>query len=414
MKKLKKLCVLLIVFFMLISNIALATSENTTQTPIEPRGTTSEELVDSDEIEQTPIEPRDSISEEDDLDLISLDDESMPIIEDETEIKVGDFYKISDESVSLTRNVDGNVYIIAKDVEISSNMIYGNIFIIAESVNITSDITGSAYIIAKNIVINDGGMSDAYFIANNVKLNENSYVSRDVKILADSLTIDGSIYGSLYSSVENIEVGNYGYIQSDFYYSGELSYANENQIGNVIKQDKVVIVNDTNQDNGIKDEILSIITKAVTALFIIGIILLVSNKKMNTEITPSSVIKKVLLGILYVVLIPIVSVLCMLTVVGLPVGLIILILYVLMFIVCIPVASISITEVALKNKDTSNVKKWLIATLIYVVIAILQKIPVIGTIVTIILGTYGISLIMKLIFKKTKSNNKNQEEEVIK
>ena len=85
--------------------------------------------------------PEGEVNYDDYIDLISLEDEIMPI--SAFNIVEDDIYRI-EKQVILQDMVDGNVYIIAQDLKITGAVIEGNVYAMAESIIIeNSEITGS-------------------------------------------------------------------------------------------------------------------------------------------------------------------------------------------------------------------------------------------------------------------------------
>lgn len=382
------------ILVLLFSNIIFATDVVNTNT------LNSENVLDGTE---------NNLDSDDDIMLISENGETQSV---ENEIKYGDYFGLEDD-VEIENDISGNVYIMGKNVNISSNVIEGNVFIIAETVTINSYIQNSAYIIANNIKIsNDSEINDVYFIANNVEFGEESYVARESKILASTVKLNGYMAGNAYiGAEENIDFGENAKIHGNLYYSGNLN-SQENSIdGNMIhKESSVNITNTVNNSSIVKTKIVEIITSLITAFVIIGIIILLFDNRLdkNSQITVGKTIKSIFKGLGFIILIPIVSIAIMLTCVGAPISLIVLIIYILMFVIAIPVSVLEITNIVLKNKEITKGKRVLYATICFLIIKIIRIIPVLGSIVTFCLVTFGFEQIIKFIFKKDSNVEKEE------
>lgn len=381
------------ILVLLFSNIIFATDV------VDTNSLNSEDVLDGTE---------NNLDSDDDIMLISENGETQSV---ENEIKYGDYFGLEDD-VEIENDISGNVYIMGKNVNISSNVIEGNVFIIAETVTINSYIQNSAYIIANNIKIsNDSEINDVYFIANNVEFGEESYVARESKILASTVKLNGYMAGNAYiGAEENIDLGENATIYGNLYYSGTLNSQEDSVYGDVIKKEINVDDEKVDTTSTIKSEIFNILTSLITAFVIIGIIILLFDNRLdkNPQITVGTAIKNIFKGLGFIILIPIVSVAIMITGIGAPVSLIALIIYILMFVIAIPVSALEITNIVLKNKEITKGKRVLYATICYLIIKIIGKIPVIGSIITFCLVTFGFEQIIKFIFKKD-SNVENEE-----
>ncbi len=351
----------------------------------------------SDELD---LEPRTSANIEDTVG----DDLIAPISTDENDIggnpvSRGDLYVIQ-TNANIVDKVDGNLFIISDNVDISAD-VDGNIFVMSDNVKINSNINGSAFVLAQNLTITNGSIKDAYFYADNITLAENTIISREAKMMAESINVFGMVLGDVYTAAEKVTLEETGSISGKLVYSGKLEQNHEGQVGSLEKQE-VKTDNIKNEDN-FANKAESIVFKTVTALFVIGLIVLVTNKKLETKVTVGDVVKGIIGGALWVVLIPIIAVALILTIFGIPFSLILLTIYVLMFFVAIPMVSLQISAYVLnlRNKD-SKVLLWLFAVVIYCAIAILRLIPVLNVAIPLLVGSYGFNLIIKTLFPKKK------------
>ena len=142
------------------------------------------------------------------------------------------------------------------------------------------------------------------------------------------------------------------------------------------------------------------IIQIVTALAVIALIVYVSTYKYEKkEIQVVDYLKDIGIGFLYFCMIPIVSVILMITVIGLPIGIFGLLLYFIAIYISIPITSIEISKLVLKENGT-KVKSIFIALLIFVVFKIVKYIPIIGDIIRLLAILFGIRIIVKTILNK--------------
>lgn len=396
---------IILITFLLIAllgtTIVLATDELEVRNNINARDLVGEN--------ETNEEVENNVSDEDLVatPVVTSLDMTEPINEDSfktttTQTKRGDLYVLEDNA-SIENDVDGNLFIIADNVDISGN-VYGNVFVMGNNINLKSSVSGSVFALGNNLKFVKGQITDAYFFGTNISIEEDAAITREAKMAADHIKISGVIMGDVYTQAESVLVEESGNITGKLVYSGELSQANEKQIGSTEKQEINVTPSEVKPD--FQNKVESILYKTVTALFIIGLMVLIIDKKFENKITVSDSIKGIIGGIVWVIVIPIVSIILMLTIIGLPFALILLTLYVLMFFVAISALSLQISSYILnvKNKD-SKVLLWLLGVVIYCALAILRQIPTLGGIITFIAGLYGFNLIIKTLFPKKKKES---------
>ena len=168
---------------------------------------------------------------DDDIMLINSNDETNQVAMDNMKNIRDDVYLL-DSDVTLKDNVDGNVYIMAKDVEITSEEISGNVFICAEEINIRNTyINGSLFLVGEKINVT-AFASDAYIAGNKVTLGEETRILRDLRVAADKLEINGVISRNVFASADDIKMNNNTIVEGNFNYSSKNEiYISENVRG---------------------------------------------------------------------------------------------------------------------------------------------------------------------------------------
>ena len=342
-----------------------------------------------------------------------LDNGIMPIsvegeaIDEGTEVvEYKDIAKIED-NINISENVYGDIYAIGKNVEISANYIEGNIFIIADKVKLEGNIEGYVYVIASDVEIS-GTVQGAYVLSENVNVGEYAYIVNGLKTITDTLNLKGTIYRNLYAISNNINVEkneNNPNVFGSIFYTGNLN-AEEGLIsGEKVKYE----TNEKNQID-IKDEIINFITAIISTLIIISlIILLQKNVKNDNCLDKKSYVKNICIGLLSLIVIPIISIILMVTEVLLPIGMILIMLYLVSAFIVLPISSIVIAQNWFKE-NMSKIKKIGISILVYIVLYIMKYIPIVGFIVRLLAISLGFGLIIKSLYCKIPKKVKNKEE----
>ena len=315
----------------------------------------------------------------------------------------GDKYIFEDNAV-LEESVNGNVYIFGQNVEIGKDVvILGNAFVGGNSVTIEANVSGTIFLLGENAVVN-GECQDLYAFSTNFILGENAYVERDVKVAGNNVTIKGSINRDLVSAASNTAIGGglFTKVVRNIAYSGTLDASDE------IKEKAVEFKTDLNVEEA-ETEISAIGEKIAGAFLTIGKIISISTSVLITLIFAfvfknrneenEKYVKNIFIGMLYLILTPIVAVLIMLTIIGLPVGLLILLLYILALLVTIPAAIVSIAQKAFK--EPTILKVVLLAVALIALFNGVLLVPFLGGLIEFLLNSYGFYKIIS-IFKAPK------------
>lgn len=415
MKKKSIVLLILITLILVISNVSFATglnnqvSENTTVSNTATNVTTNTPanvLANTTNNEVTNQVAENVLGEVEDL---NSNNEVMPIsidIENEEDYVAMDFVEsdvyLFDNQISYDSSVNGNVYAMGKTVNINSSLISGNLFVMAEEAIIDADVSGSLYVFANRVTIKSGA-NDAYIAGNKVVLEENSYIYRDAKIASDTLEMKGYIYRNLYSVSETTNIANNGIagVEGTIYYDGEL---NASQVENVVKLETPI---KENENSDITDTILTVITKAVTVIVIIGLLTIITkNKETNNE--NRNYIVDVLIGIGLIILVPAIMFIFMFTIVGIPVAMILLIVYILMLFFSVYAAALDIAKIVMNGN--SNLIKFVVAVIIYIAFEFIGMIPVGGGIIKFLIISYGFKVIIRETFPKKQIKEKTEQE----
>ena len=124
--------------------------------------------------------------------------------------------------------LSGNLYLIASEVIIGSDITYSNEQdsnnnYKIQSINSKSTINGSVYVITDSFTLEAGSEinGDLYIVADKVNIGQNSVIGGNVFITSKDVTINGQISGSAYVSCSNFNMQYFSYITRDLYLNSE-------------------------------------------------------------------------------------------------------------------------------------------------------------------------------------------------
>lgn len=318
---------------------------------------------------------------------------------------------IFEDSVTIDYPVSGNVYVMADNVTINS-VIDGNVFVLAKTLNIgpKSYVYSDVFACAEKITIN-GYVYDLYALSDNLTISSDSYIIRDLKASASNLTLNGYIGRNADLSFSNISVN-----EASAAIGGNLSYSSKSA-----SIPESIVVGEVKFFEGYVEEssagliARSYIEDALQVLIIALIVVLVAvyaaPKFVEKEqtILETKLLASLGYGALALIVIPIVCFILFCTVIGIIPALTLLFVYVFVLQISSAIVSIPLGKIICKkmNKDT-KVMNVLMSMVSVLVIWVLEQIPVVGGIISLLVAILGLGLVVYYIFHiKSKVKNEN-------
>ncbi len=313
----------------------------------------------------------------------------------------------------ISNPVNGDLYIMSNSVDVSSEFVEGNAFIMGNTVKISGNIYGDAFIMANHVEIS-GKIDGAYIMANTVDITETAEIERDVKVGADTFNLKGIIYRNLVVASTNININEnptginvFGKLS----YNGNLNVNEDQVVGEIVEVDVPKV--EINKKALLVSTITDFIVTSITALVIIALIVYISdNKYENKDTKISNYVKDIAWGFLYLCMIPIISAILIATLIGIPIGIFGLILYFLGLYISIPVTSIEISKLILKENN-AKIKITFVAFLVFVGFKIIGLVPSIGGMIRFLAILYGLKTVVKTVFNKASKKEEPKEAEPI-
>ncbi|QEK13116.1 polymer-forming cytoskeletal protein [Crassaminicella thermophila] len=319
----------------------------------------------------------------------------------------GDIFVASGEFEN-TGHVLGDILLVAGNSKISGR-VDGDLRIGTGNLNITGEIGKNVTSFSGNLILEEGAAIDGNLNAFLGNIVINGIIGGDFRGSADDIKINGKIKGDVILETENLIFGPNAKIDGNLVYNAPKKIEIKNGIvsGNIIYKPygKKIGIEEKNIKKGFN--LLNILRKGIPILsyLIIGTILVLvfSNfmKKTSTMIDKKPW-HSLGIGIVGFIVIPIASILIMITVVGIPIGVISLILYgLLLYLAKIP-AALLIGQKLLRNES-----KLLIKMIIgLIILSFVSFIPYLGKFISFMAIIFGIGsylLNLKEAIKKPKN-----------
>lgn len=310
-----------------------------------------------------------------------------------------------DNSVTVDQSVLGNVFIMANDVTISGKVL-GNVFVFAKNVNITSTgyINSSLFVCAENVTVN-GVIFDMYSSSSKLSISSNARILRDLTSCGNSLNFGGSVSRNATLTFNNIDVdsasaqigGNLTYnsnsenIPAEIV-SGKLSF-------NKLFEDQSIV---NSAMNNFKYYLVDLLKLIIVSLIVILIIVFATPKfaEKGQKIVENKMAVSIGYGALTLITIPVACFLLFCTILGIIPALSLLLAYLFIImemsiaLVALPLAKVICQKIN-KNFKGMNI---LISTILVIILWLLEKIPILGSIISLFISILALGILTYSIF----------------
>lgn len=326
--------------------------------------------------------------------------------------KNSDLY-IYNDKVSIDDVVSGNVYIIGNDVTIN-NVIDGNVFILADKVTITDKayIYSDLYVCAKTLDVS-GYIYDLYSASNELTIEKSGYIIRDLHAGCDTINFNGYVR-------RNASIGctTFNADTSSAKIGGDLNCTSKNEISvnTSFVSGKVNYTKEKSETKSAVSASSSVFFASASfiyALVLVLIIVLAMPKvaDKNKELISTKFWPILGLGLLGLILVPIISLILLITVFGIWASLALLCVYFLILSATTAIVGVAFGKLFCdKMNKSSNGMVILMSMIVVLALILLEKVPFIGGIVSFLQTLIGFGIIVYSIFHCTKKSDNTKKD----
>ena len=336
-----------------------------------------------------------------------------------------------DDSVNLNKEeiADGNVYASCSDMKIDGTVngdvialcksvtingtINGDLIVFSQDITINGEVKGSARMAGTNITVNGTIDHNINAFGTEINLTPSSTVAWDVLISGVNGKFNGIIGGNLHGSIAtaniagkigkniNLTIEDYNQSQGgllitkDAIVGGGVTYTAKNE-AQLESLSSVVgpVSHQTPKETTEKPiDIISKIFYKLSALFLIGLVLISLKKKTVYDIAKNLELKNLtatLIGLGALILTPIVILFFTITIIGIPLALILLATYLILLTLSLIFASFFVGNMLLKSFVKKPLNAFVILLFGLTIFVLLSSMPYIGWAFVFVFMTYGL------------------------
>ena len=338
-----------------------------------------------------------------------------------------------EETVVVDGVIDGNAYVIGKEVTIKGE-IGGDLFVIAEKLNIDGGyVYSSIFALAEEITMN-GISYDLYAACSSFKLESNGFVYRDMKVFGSDISLAGKVRRDAYivgnkltldETVGTIIYGDLNYTSSASEYTapegtvaGEVKYTQEKTESVEVDADKVAALSfGASIIRHLKELLTALVTTLLVALFLVFVTPKFTNKLSDMKVGKAfgslgvGILAPFVLGFVLLILL-IVTALIQVFGLGLSVCASVFFVFVTLGVVATAVTSTYFGKLFAKLiKKDGKLFTILFALLVALVLWIIDLIPFIGGLVIFLAWAFGVGAVLLNMLPSKKAKAEKVEAE---
>ena len=326
-------------------------------------------------------------------------------------------YFVFDENVNITKEVFGDVYSAGRKVQVRDN-VKGDAIIAGEIVNINSkEVNGNIRCAAQTININSKNIKNITLAAQNINIDENTVANgvylagqninfigscKGLYATGGTIIINGKIDGNVSVSCDELIIADNGEVSGEIeVYSPKEPIVNSKVSMNDIKYTAI----DNSQDENTLKAFMGFSTIiSILASLILGFVIYSIFKKFfinSDELLVKEPLPIVFGGIASFILVPIASLLLFITIIGLPLGMLSLLMYFIVVYLSPVVMGIILGRLVLKGKNP-----YLQLFIGILVVRLLSLLPMIGGFVWVVSGMIVQGFLVYTFYQSIKYKEK--------
>lgn len=352
-------------------------------------------------------------------------DDSVEILEQTETINGPGFF--SGNSVQIDGTVDGTAFVTGGAVHINGT-INGSLFVAAQTVIVRGTVTGNIYIAGQHISIAGQNQQDTFLAGETIIVNSQAQIGRDLFTAGSTILIESSLprhlYGAGRQMTLNGSIGGNAHLESQqislqesAFIEGNLNYTSQNEAqfhSNSVVDGEITWIEvsesrtrqETNLSRKVIRTLLGMLWSIVSSLLVWLAFKIWRKFFWQRTITPltASPLKTLGIGLLVLIISPFAVLLSFVTIIGIPLGIILLGLYFLLLYLSHIIAAAFIGFWLAKRLKWRNLQKEIWSVLLGLfILEIVGWIPFLNILITLVVLTAGIGAFVQAYYK-THSN----------
>ncbi|HEY9245818.1 MAG TPA: hypothetical protein VIO11_03130 [Candidatus Methanoperedens sp.] len=321
---------------------------------------------------------------------------------------VNDDIYFAGSSVTVDGTINGDLVVAGGEIKVNGK-INGSVMAAGGTITINGIVTNDIRAAGGEVRIGGNVEENVLVFSGNLILDKNARIGRDLTLGAGTASIDGSVDGNIDGGVSNLEIGgatkgnvtvridNSIRISPGATIGGNLEYTapSQGEISGVVSGKTTF-----KETPARKENLMSKTTGEIIGYFmllLIGILSLILAPGLTQKISDNVAVKplkNLFWGLVFLIIIPIVAILLFITIIGIPLSLMLLIIYIIILYISRIYVGLWIGQYVLEKLRKGTKSRILTMALGLLILVICVNLPVIGILINIIIFILGFGTII--------------------
>ncbi|WP_373471228.1 hypothetical protein [Carnobacterium alterfunditum] len=312
---------------------------------------------------------------------------------------------ITAANTEVNGTIDGDLFVTGQNATINGT-VKGSVFVAGQNITVNGVVENTIYLAGATLKVGSQTNGSAFLAGQNVSIEKAAVIEKDAFVGASQAYQNGVINGDLSSSSESLSVG--GKIGGDLDYSSQnkADFSGNSEVAGETTWKKMEIESYKDSRAIFTTAILMQVLFSIAASLVVWLFVRLIRPDLWTNLAEQitiSQLKALGFGALAVVVVPIVSLLLMLTIIGIPLAFILLTLYGLSLYVSTIILAVFISLWFQKRFSWSNIQSFWVFLLGLIILNVLGIIPFIGWILGFITVSFGLgSIVLSILNRRTQ------------
>lgn len=318
-----------------------------------------------------------------------------------------DDLSIAGGNISINGNIAGDLNVAANEVNIEGD-INDDLMIFGGSIKLSGNVSGDVLIFGGKLDILDSSKIDGDVIILGGEVNYQGNITGDLTVITGKVVLDGYVSGDSVITTQSLVLGDLFGLSL----GSTVSYFSPKQINIPEELKDNFVYNRTKEwreNRVVQSGISSFFSfwslfRFITTVFLMYLLIYLFKPFTNHVIKfgDNHYVQSFIIGLITTVALPAIAILLMVSLIGLPIGLILLIIFSIIFIIRIAVASMIVGGWLRRINDRFVDNRH--ATLIYstiglLILSLVQYIPYIGETIFVIVYIIAIGSVINYLYK---------------
>lgn len=316
---------------------------------------------------------------------------------------------ISGENIRVDGDINGTTFITGGNIEVNG-IIDGDLFVAGQSLTVNGIVNGSVFLTGQYLTINGEVENNIYgagqgfkvqsqtngnifIVGQNVSIDENAVIERDAFIGATTIYHNGIVNGDFQSSSNSLTVG--GKVTGDLKYSSQnqADLLDTSEILGETNWQKIETASTEDTKQFLTTTFLFRVLWSIGAAFLVWLLVRWVRPAFWPQLADQIMLhplKTLGLGALGVVFIPIVAVLLMFTVIGIPLSFLLLVLYGVTLYLSKIIFAVYLSHLVQNRWNGSTDQSLWLFLLALILLISLGAVPIVGMILRFLTVSLGV------------------------